>query len=231
MTAYDEPSQYVKYVTTLVLATRPSLGHDRAVNSHEIEPLRTAAVVLAAGSGSRYGGMTHKLMASFRGTTVLAWALHHADEGGLDELLVVTSAATTAHVIALAATIRTPLVVIENPRAHEGQATSLCLALERAGNRCHDAVVAGLGDQPLIEPATWTALASATSTPIAVATYDGQRRNPVRLARDVWHLVPDQGDEGARGLLRLRPDLVTEIPSRGNPADIDTVEDLQQWNS
>ncbi len=93
------------------------------------------------------------------------------------------------------------------------------------------AMVVGLGDQPFIPGQTWAAIANAPAEQqIVVATYGGLRRNPVRIAAQLWDEIPRTGDEGARPLLRSRTELVHELPCNGDPADIDTVEDLLRWS-
>jgi CTP:molybdopterin cytidylyltransferase MocA len=184
------------------------------------------AVVLAAGAGSRFQGPTHKLAAPLGAHTVLHRVLTTVVEAGFTHIVVVTGALRLAELDPDAP----PMVTeIHHPGWSQGQATTIQVALREARRLGAPAVVIGLGDQPGIAASAWRAVAAARS-PIAVATYAQQRANPVRLAAEVWHLLPPDGDEGARSLMRVRPDLVQEVPCEGNPGDIDTVEDLDLWN-
>jgi molybdenum cofactor cytidylyltransferase len=176
-------------------------------------------VVLAAGGASRFTGATHKLLAPFRGRPLVQWAIDAASSAGLDDLVVVTGAVA----------IETDAATVHNPLWADGMATSVQVAVDHARRAGHDAVVVGLGDQPLVPPEAWRAVAAAPS-PLAVATFAGDRRPPVRIGSAVWPLLPVSGDEGARVLMRERPDLVTEVACDGQAADIDTTEDLARWS-
>lgn len=185
-----------------------------------------AAVLLAAGGGSRFVGTTHKLLATLGGVPIFRRALHQATAAGFDHVIVVTGA--------VALDIAEPTVTaVHNPKWHRGQAGSLQLALSVAADLDSDFVVVGLADQPFVPASAWRAIAASTSTaPIVVATYDGVRGpNPVRLHRSVWPHLPTDGDEGARLLMRLHPDWVHEVACEGSAADIDTLEDLEQWTN
>jgi CTP:molybdopterin cytidylyltransferase MocA len=145
--------------------------------------------------------------------------LEQAHEAKLGATIVVTGAVDLSALVPPAAT------TVTNPNWPDGIATSLQRAVGVARQLGLAAIVVGLGDQPLVPASAWRAVAAATG-PIAVATYGGARRNPVRLARSVWAELPSAGDEGARELMRRRPDLVQEVPCTGDPFDVDTVADL-----
>jgi molybdenum cofactor cytidylyltransferase len=130
----------------------------------------------------------------------------------------------------LSAVVAPEAVLLDNPGWTRGIATSLAVAVHAADVAGMDALVVGLADQPFVGPETWRAVASAdVGRPIVAASYAGRRGNPVRLDREVWPLLPTDGDDGARTLMRGRPELVGEVPCPGDAVDIDTVEDLDQW--
>jgi CTP:molybdopterin cytidylyltransferase MocA len=187
-----------------------------------------SAVLLAAGAGSRFGG--GKLLAQYGGRPLIEAVLTSLAEAPVDETLVVVGAdAGRMREVCEPYGVR----VVENPRWAEGQATSVLAGLRACGSEARAAVVL-LADQPLVGAGAVERLLKAfeEGAEVAVATYGGEPRNPVLFARGIWPLLEEglSGDEGARTVLRRRPELVTLVPcdGAGDPTDVDTREDLRR---
>ncbi|MEM8619946.1 MAG: nucleotidyltransferase family protein [Actinomycetota bacterium] len=198
---------------------------------------RPVAILLAAGGGRRFQGTTHKLLAPLIGPggarcSVVEHALRAVIASDIGPVVVVSGAVDLSPTLArvTADDVGRSITAIEHDGWAAGQATSLAVGVRAAIDLGATSVVVGLGDQPGITPDAWRRVASAAS-PIAVATYDDRRGNPVRLASDVWPLLPTEGDEGARSLMHLHPDLVGEVACDGSAFDIDTLEDLARWQN
>lgn len=189
-----------------------------------------AAVLLAAGGGSRFVGDHHKLLQPLAGKPVVRWVLEAIADAGLSPVIVVTGAVDLAIALADPLPNNPEVVMVHNERWRNGMAASLQAALVVARGRELEAIVVGLGDQPGIPSSAWRAV-SGTPAPLAVATYGGERRNPVRIHAELWSHLPLDGDEGARSLIRRRPELVTEVACEGSADDIDTLDDVRRWQS
>lgn len=189
-----------------------------------------AAVILAAGAGSRYEGSTHKLLAPFRGEPVVCWPIMAALEAGFSTVYVITGAVDLSDVVRDSAAAEDQRVVlVQNHSWADGQSTSLRTAVMVAEAAGHDAFVVGLGDMPLIPSSAWRAVGDHPGQ-LVTATFSGRRTPPVKIHHELWSLLPLSGDEGARSLIRMRPDLVEEVSCDGKAVDIDTRGDLQRWS-
>ena len=189
-------------------------------------PARTesiAAVILAAGAGSRFASEDHKLLTEVRGAPVVAHAIAAARAADVDEVIVVQGA------VDLGDLVPDDVTLLANEQWADGQATSLRAAVSYAQMRGHDVIVVGLGDSPGVTAEIWDAVARVDAD-LASARYNGDLRPPVRLSASMWASLPVSGDEGARALMRQRPDLVRPVPVDGDPRDIDTLEDLRRWS-
>jgi molybdenum cofactor cytidylyltransferase len=195
--------------------------------------MRTLAVLLAAGSGSRWstaGGRGHKLTAVMADAqTVFQASLGAAREAAASAripILIITGA------VDLTPWIASSVLTVHNSDWADGQATSLRCATRYAERHGFDSVVVGLGDQPWISPAMWLAVVERLQTPglpIVIPTIDGVRGQPVGLRSSHWAELPVTGDEGARSLARKDPCLVEELVCVGDTrslTDIDTPGDL-----
>lgn len=188
--------------------------------------MTTAAVVLAAGRGSRLEADHAKPLLPYRGRPLVAWALDAARASGCAPVLVVVGHDAEA----VAAVVPDGVRVVDAPDWADGISASLRVALAALGpDPTVDAVCVGLADQPRVGAEAYRRLVAAgeSGAEIAVATYDGGRANPVLLARSVWaDAARLTGDEGARQLMRDHPVVEVDCTGTGDPADVDTLDDL-----
>ena len=186
---------------------------------------RVAAVILAAGGSSRYGGA--KLLASLEGKPLLQHVLDAANASTLAEVLLVIGH-TADEILAVIRLGRARVVV--NPDWASGQASSLRAGLRAASGA--DAVVVVLGDQPRVTTTLLDTLVErqrVTDSVAVVSSWKGQRSPPTLLHRDLWSaLEPLTGDIGARAVLAGRSDVaVLEVSgSLGSLEDVDRPDDL-----
>ncbi|MGZ4108626.1 MAG: nucleotidyltransferase family protein [Actinomycetota bacterium] len=182
-----------------------------------------AAVVLAAGSASRFGGT--KQLALLDGKPLVRHAVDAARGVGIAEVVVVVG--HDADAVARAA--GTDVSIVRNPRHAEGQSTSLAAGLDALGDEV-DAAVVLLADQPGITAEVirdLVATAASRAEPIVRLRFV-DAPGPALLRRSVWDDVRAlEGDTGARALAERSPDLVFEaFVATAAPADIDTPADL-----
>lgn len=201
--------------------------------------MRVAIAILAAGRGARMGGTLPKPLLLWQGKPLIRHALDVALAVDRSE----TSTRSASPVLAVlgyaaetvAAVLPASVIRVDNPAWQEGIASSLRATLAAlAPERDVEAVCIGLADQPRVGVGAYVRLKAAfeAGAPFAVATYGGQRRNPVLLGRQVWAAASQlRGDAGAKQLMATRT--VTEVPcdDTGDPFDIDTPTDLRTLSS
>jgi CTP:molybdopterin cytidylyltransferase MocA len=185
-----------------------------------------AAAILAAGRGSRLETSTPKPLTLLHGRPLVAWALDAAQSAELDPVvLVVGRAGRTVGRHAPA-----DVEVVRARRWRQGIAQSLRAALAALDSTRSAAVCVGLADQPLIGPDAYRRLtrAHAQGARLAVATYGGQRANPVLLDRSLWPAAAQlRGDVGARALMATSDVVEVDCTGTGDPSDVDTLDDLR----
>jgi CTP:molybdopterin cytidylyltransferase MocA len=187
--------------------------------------LRVAGVVLAAGRGTRFGGV--KVLALLEGRPLLAHVVEVARAVPLDDVVVVLgdAAGEVERAVAWRGERR-----VRNPRPADGLSGSLRLGLA-ALDAAVEAAVILLGDQPLVRAEVvreLVARAALTDRPIVVPRYaDGGGPNPVLLRRPAWPLADaTSSDRGLGPTIAAHPELVEEVAVAGGNPDVDTPADL-----
>jgi molybdenum cofactor cytidylyltransferase len=185
------------------------------------------AVVLAAGSGSRFGG--GKLTAAWDAGVLLEGALAAAFAAPVRSVTVVIGADAEA-VAAAARTFDPRALIVHNPDHAEGMGASLRTAIASLPPDA-DGVFVFLGDMPRVPTAVLSKMAQALldGALAAAPVFEGRRGNPVLLDRTLFpQLLALTGDAGARGVLQglgQRLALI-ESPDDGVLFDVDERRDL-----
>jgi molybdenum cofactor cytidylyltransferase len=192
-----------------------------------------AAVILAAGTGSRFGG--GKVRAPLDGRPLLAHVLGAVREAGIQRVVIVLGRDAKAVLGAVRdvepAALEGVLVAV-NPAPERGLATSLRLGFGAATATPPPAgVLVLLGDQPRVRPDVLRVLCAAASPTGVIAVVpryaeDGAP-NPVLLLPAGWPLVAGlSGDRGLGPLLAADPVGVVRVAVPGANPDVDTPSDL-----
>jgi len=183
------------------------------------------AILLAAGSGSRFGG--DKLLARLPdGVPVGVAAWRNLKTAVEQSVAVVRSADTELRELLRSEGAR----VIECADAQAGMSRSLIAGLEATSDS--DGWIIALGDMPYINPETIRTIANAIEDGalIAMPTHRGQRGHPVGLSRRLLaELLDVKGDEGARTVVRRHAGECELVACEDDPGvlrDIDTRDDL-----
>jgi len=184
-----------------------------------------SAILLAAGSGSRFGG--DKLLAQLPDGTPIGVASWRNLAAAVPRCMAVVRSGDTALRDLLEAE---GAQVVECDNAHLGMSRSLIVGLNSAGDV--DGWVIALGDMPYIKPRTINKVFSAIGAGelIALPTHHGKRGHPVGLSSRLrQELLEVQGDEGAREVVKRHADDCLFITCDDDPGilrDIDTREEI-----
>lgn len=189
------------------------------------------ALVLAAGSGRRFGGA--KLLAPFRGRPLLGHVLElagRARAGGLVSAACVVIAGgddAAADMVEAAGHTR-----VGNPAPQRGLSSSLRLGLASLPAGI-DAALVLLGDQPMVRLQVLEALITAWRAGTGVmirpryAEASAEPGHPVLADRSIWSLADRlQGEAGFGAALPVGARGVTLIDVAGGNPDVDTPADL-----
>ena len=187
-----------------------------------------AAIVLAAGEGSRMG--SQKMLLPFAGTTLVGKAAQELIKSRVDRVCVVTG--FDAEEVA-GAVERLDVTIARNPDPGRGMLSSVRTGIASCPPDTQAFLIA-LGDQPAISAALVDAIISVyeeAPRPIIVPVYQGRRGHPLlfhqRFRREV---MSDFDETGLRGLLWRYPEWVTEWPALDGAIlqDIDEPEDYRR---
>ena len=193
--------------------------------------VRVGAILLAAGQGSRMGGVP-KALIELQGVPLINRQLIALSGAGVDEVVVVTG---YHHNLVEPLVEQFPVRIARNLNPETGQASSVRLGLEALGAN-FDAVIMALCDQPLINAVDIAQLIAAfkkrKSGEIILPMVDGNRGNPIVIGRIALDQMLESGTNMVcRKFMDQHPEMVELFHSDNEhfTMDVDSLEDLEKF--
>jgi len=198
--------------------------------------IRLAILILAAGEGSRLGGMPKALLKK-DGSSLLKRFIYSTVDLDPIETLVVTgfySEKIQAEITSLQQDGQSPLSWIRNPNPEAGQASSVRLGIESLKSQ-YDVLLIALCDQPNIGKQEIESLLEqfkqkSPEQEIILPMIHGQRGNPVLFSRAVIKKVLAIPGMVCRPYMDDHPELVKTFltDNQAYLQDVDTQADIQK---
>jgi CTP:molybdopterin cytidylyltransferase MocA len=185
-------------------------------------PGRVAAVVLAAGGGTRFGG--RKQLAPLEGRPLLAHALAGAAAIGVDSTILVLG----AYAEEIEAGVDLGGVQVVRASGWErGRAASLRAGLAALPAGVEAALIT-LGDEPHVSPAAGARLLANRRPGLVAlrASYAGRPGHPVLVEHEFFGALKAPGNRRPGEILRAANALLVPCEDLGASVDIDTRDQL-----
>lgn len=193
-------------------------------------PADYAAVIMAAGGGTRFHSGSHKLLTQIDGKPVLIHTVERVLAAGYRTVIVVLGyqAAILAELLK-----DFPVEIVINENWEKGQSTSLQKGILNLPERTRSACLV-LADQPFVCIQTYRALACRQEEQpdmIIMPTYKGENGNPTMFPQLTFAELREQSaaDSGGRRLLKKYQTCLLETDDPYVIRDIDTLEDFRNY--
>lgn len=193
-------------------------------------PADYAAVIMAAGGGTRFHAGSHKLLTQIGGKPILIHTVDRVLAAGYRTVTVVLGyqADTLAGLLK-----EFPVEIVLNENWEKGQSTSLQKGILNLPERTRSACLI-LADQPFVSIKTYRALSRQQEKQpdmIIVPTYKGKNGNPTMFPQITFAELRSQSaaDSGGRRLLKKYQTCLLETDDPYVIRDIDTLEDFRNY--
>jgi len=203
---------------------------DHAQNPVRETYRRVAAIMLAAGAGTRMNGRIKQLL-PWRGKTLIENAIALAMRSHAHETVVVLG----AHAGAIQSVVeKAGARIVVNPQWEDGPSTSIRAGLTALAPEIAAAIFVNM-DQPFLTREVIDALIQRyreTDTLIIASVFAGKHGSPVLFDRAHFSELKNlQGEQGGRELLAKYPVARMEFDDARLGIDVDTWEEYEQLNA